>query len=72
MCGYSPLSTLVLIRNSQRGFSSTECELFALSALTRMSELGRSLPVITTECAGQLNANGWSARMQLSGQWLCK
>jgi hypothetical protein len=24
----------------------------------------RSLPVVTTECAGQLNANGWSARMQ--------
>jgi len=41
-----------------------------------MTGFGRSLPIVTTACAGQVgckrlvskDANGWSAAMQMSGQ----
>ncbi|MFK3607796.1 hypothetical protein A7D21_28580 [Pseudomonas sp. AP19] len=36
------------------------------------NRIGRSLPVVTTACSGQVNANGWSAWMQLTGQVQCK
>ncbi|MNE03817.1 hypothetical protein D3C80_963300 [compost metagenome] len=42
-----------------------------------MTAFGRSLPVVTTACAGQVeckrlvksNANGWSPAMQTGGQF---
>jgi len=41
-----------------------------------MTAIGRSLPIVTTACAGQVeckqlvstDANGWSVAMQMSGQ----
>ena len=38
----------------------------------RRTALGRSLPIVTRRVAVKSNANGWSVRMQLTGQWQCK
>lgn len=43
---------------------------------SRKAAIGRSLPIFTTACAGQIeskrlvstDANGWSVAMQMSGQ----
>jgi len=33
-----------------------------------MTPFGRFLPIKATQCAGQIDANDWSSRMQMGGQ----
>lgn len=56
--------------------STLQDETPLISRLNRKSAFGRSLPIFTTACAGQIeskrlvstDANGWSVAMQMSGQ----